>query len=47
MLVIHRKTIPASSLNMVTEPTISCNTEPKFVNPNSGKVVNTVLPAVI
>jgi len=32
---------------MVTEPTISCNTEPKFVNPNSGKVVNTVLPAVI
>ena len=32
---------------MVIEPTISCNTEPKCVNPNSGKVVNTVLPAVI
>jgi len=42
MLVIHRKTFPASSLNMVIETTINCNT----LN-HSGKVVNTVLPAVI
>ena len=47
MLVIHRKTISVSSLSMMTEPTISCNTEPKCVNPNSGKVVNIVLLAVI